>query len=105
VGWAHVNFPAGSCVGPSAEHPPAWEHKCVRAVVVYDGQFQVLDKRRAGDIFPHKRMMRNAHACALIQITSQAHSRRDLNQWMLKIREVRKIERVPLSGVQRWALS
>ena len=74
VGWAHVNLSAGFCVGPSAEHPSAWKHKCVRAVVVYDGQLQVLIKRRTGDIFPHKEIMGRTHADALIQITNLAPS-------------------------------
>jgi hypothetical protein len=69
---AHLNLPAGFCVEPSAEHPPAWEHKLVRPVAVYDGQLQVSIKRRARDVFPHARIMRYAHAAALIQITSGA---------------------------------
>ena len=43
----HLNLPAGFCVNPSVEHAPAWKHKRVRPVAIYDGQFQVPIKRRA----------------------------------------------------------
>jgi hypothetical protein len=39
-------------VDPSAEYTAARENKRVPPVVVYDGQFQVSIKRRAGDVFP-----------------------------------------------------
>jgi hypothetical protein len=53
VSGAHINPSVRLRVDPSPEHAAARKHEPVRAVIVDNGQLQILVEWRAGDGLPH----------------------------------------------------